>query len=167
MEITFAIIKPDAVRRYYTGDIIKRIESSGLHISGMRLIHLTRGQAEAFYDVHKDRPFFGSLCDYMSSGPVVVMALSGEDAVSRWRQLMGATNPADAAPARFAKTSARISNRMRRTARMAPRRRRAKSDFSSASLIWSVRGSARLSRSKLALRRESFRIELIPSQFRN
>jgi nucleoside-diphosphate kinase len=98
MEITFAIIKPDAVRRYYTGDIIKRIESSGLHISGMRLIHLTRGQAEAFYDVHKDRPFFGSLCDYMSSGPVVVMALSGEDAVSRWRQLMGATNPADAAP---------------------------------------------------------------------
>jgi nucleoside-diphosphate kinase len=98
MEITFAIIKPDAVRRYYTGDIIKRIESSGLHISGMRLIHLTRGQAEAFYDVHKDRPFFGSLCDYMTSGPVVVMALSGEDAVSRWRQLMGATNPTDAGP---------------------------------------------------------------------
>jgi nucleoside-diphosphate kinase len=98
MEITFAIIKPDAVRRYYTGDIIKRIESSGLHISGMRLIHLTRGQAEAFYDVHKDRPFFGSLCDYMTSGPVVVMALSGENAVSRWRQLMGATNPNDAGP---------------------------------------------------------------------
>jgi nucleoside-diphosphate kinase len=98
MEITFAIIKPDAVRRYYTGDIIKRIESSGLHISGMRLIHLTRGQAEAFYDVHKDRPFFGSLCDYMTSGPVVVMALSGEDAVSHWRQLMGATNPTDAGP---------------------------------------------------------------------
>jgi nucleoside-diphosphate kinase len=98
MEITFAIIKPDAVRRYYTGDIIKRIESSGLHISGMRLMHLTRGQAEAFYDVHKDRPFFGSLCDYMTSGPVVVMALSGEDAVSRWRQLMGATNPTDAGP---------------------------------------------------------------------
>jgi nucleoside-diphosphate kinase len=98
MEVTFAIIKPDAVRRFYTGDIIKRIESSGLHISGMRLIHLTRAQAEAFYDVHKDRPFFGSLCDYMTSGPVVVMALSGDDAVSRWRQLMGATNPADAAP---------------------------------------------------------------------
>ena len=98
MEVTFAIIKPDAVRRYYTGDIIKRIESSGLHISGMRLIHLTRPQAEAFYDVHKERPFFGSLCDYMTSGPVVVMALSGEGAVTRWRQLMGATNPADAAP---------------------------------------------------------------------
>jgi nucleoside-diphosphate kinase len=98
MEITFAIIKPDAVRRYYTGDIIKRIESSGLHISGMRLIHLTRAQAEAFYDVHKERPFFSSLCDYMTSGPVVVMALSGENAVSRWRQLMGATNPNDAAP---------------------------------------------------------------------
>lgn len=98
MEVTFAIIKPDAVRRYYTGDIIKRIESSGLHISAMRLIHLTRAQAEAFYDVHKERPFFGSLCDYMTSGPVVVMALSGEGAVTRWRQLMGATNPADAAP---------------------------------------------------------------------
>lgn len=98
MEVTFAIIKPDAVRRYYTGDIIKRIESSGLHISGMRLIHLTRAQAEAFYDVHKERPFFSSLCDYMTSGSVVVMALSGDDAVSRWRQLMGATNPADAAP---------------------------------------------------------------------
>ena len=78
MEITFAIIKPDAVRRYYTGDIIKRIESSGLHISGMRLIHLTRGQAEAFYDVHKDRPFFGSLCDYMTVG-----AGSGDGA--EWR----------------------------------------------------------------------------------
>jgi nucleoside-diphosphate kinase len=98
MQYTFAIIKPDAVSRYYTGDIIKRIESSGLHISGMRLIHLTRIQAEAFYDIHKERPFFSSLCDYMTSGPVVVMALSGEDAVSRWRQLMGATNPADAAP---------------------------------------------------------------------
>ncbi|HTT76452.1 MAG TPA: nucleoside-diphosphate kinase [Candidatus Binataceae bacterium] len=98
MEFTFAIIKPDAVRRFYTGDIIKRIESSGLHISGMRLIHLTRAQAEAFYDVHKERPFFSSLCDYMTSGPVVVMALSGEGAISRWRQLMGATNPADAAP---------------------------------------------------------------------
>ncbi|HUN56678.1 MAG TPA: nucleoside-diphosphate kinase [Candidatus Binataceae bacterium] len=98
MEFTFAIIKPDAVRRYYTGDIIKRIESSGLHISGMRLIHLTRAQAEAFYDVHKERPFYASLCDYMTSGPVVVMALSGENAVARWRELMGATNPADAAP---------------------------------------------------------------------
>jgi nucleoside-diphosphate kinase len=98
MEVTFAIIKPDAVRHYYTGDIIKRIEGSGLHISGMRLIHLTRAQAEAFYDIHKERPFFSSLCDYMTSGPVVVMTLSGEDAVSRWRQLMGATNPADAAP---------------------------------------------------------------------
>jgi nucleoside-diphosphate kinase len=98
MELTFAIIKPDAVSRYYTGDIIKRIESSGLHISGMRLIHLTRAQAEAFYDVHRERPFFSSLCDYMTSGPVVVMALSGDDAVLRWRQLMGATNPVDAAP---------------------------------------------------------------------
>src|SRR5271170_4777054 len=97
MEVTFAIIKPDAVRRYYTGDIIKRIESSGLHISGMRLIHLTHAHAEAFYDVHKERPFFGSLCDYMTSGPVVVMVLEGEHAIERWRELMGATDPAKAA----------------------------------------------------------------------
>lgn len=98
MEFTLAIIKPDAVARYYTGDIIKRIELGGLRVSAMRLIHLTRAQAEDFYDVHKERPFFKSLCDYMTSGPVVVMALSAEGAVAKWRQLMGATNPVDADP---------------------------------------------------------------------
>jgi nucleoside-diphosphate kinase len=98
MEFTLAIIKPDAVARYYTGDIIKRIELGGLRVSAMRLIHLTRAQAESFYDVHRERPFYQSLCDYMTSGPVVVMALSAEGAVAKWRQLMGATNPIDAAP---------------------------------------------------------------------
>ena len=98
MEFTLAIIKPDAVGRYYTGDIIKRVELGGLRVSAMRLIHLTRAQAESFYDVHRERPFFKSLCDYMTSGPVVVMVLSAEGAVAKWRQLMGSTNPAEAAP---------------------------------------------------------------------
>jgi nucleoside-diphosphate kinase len=98
MEFTLAIIKPDAVARYFTGDIIKRIELGGLRVSALRLIHLTPAQAENFYDVHRERPFFKSLCDYMTSGPVVVMALSAEGAVLKWRQLMGATNPVDAAP---------------------------------------------------------------------
>ncbi len=97
MERTLAIIKPDAVRRGFTGDIIKRIEASGLKVHAMRLRHLARAQAEAFYEVHKARPFYGSLCEYMSSGPVVVMALGADGAIARWRELMGATDPAKAA----------------------------------------------------------------------
>ena len=98
MERTFAIIKPDAVKRGLAGDIIKRIEASGLKIRGMRLMHLSRGQAERFYEVHKARPFYGTLCEYMSSGPVVVMLLEGDKAITRWRELMGATDPAKANP---------------------------------------------------------------------
>lgn len=98
MERTLAIIKPDAVKRGLTGDIIKRIEGAGLKIRGMRLMHLSRAQAERFYDVHKARPFFGSLCEYMTSGPVVVMMLEGDKAIARWRELMGATDPAKANP---------------------------------------------------------------------
>ena len=98
MERTFAIIKPDAVKRGLAGDIIKRIEASGLKIRGMRLMHLSRGQAERFYEVHKARPFYGTLCEYMSSGPVVVMMLEGDKAITRWRELMGATDPAKANP---------------------------------------------------------------------
>ncbi len=98
MERTLAIIKPDAVRRGLSGDIIKRIESSGLGIRGMRLVQLSRAQVERFYEVHKTRPFFASLCAYMTSGPVVVMALEADNAIARWRELMGATDPAKAAP---------------------------------------------------------------------
>jgi nucleoside-diphosphate kinase len=98
MERTFAIIKPDAVARRLIGDIVKRIEASGLKIVGMRLVRLSRGEAETFYDVHKERPFYKSLCDYMTSGPVVVMALEGDGAIKRWRDLMGATDPAKAEP---------------------------------------------------------------------
>jgi nucleoside-diphosphate kinase len=93
MERTLAIVKPDAVNRGLTGDILKRIESSGLKIVGMLKIHLSRGDAEKFYDVHKARPFFSGLCDYMTSGPVVVAVLQGEGAITKWRQLMGATDP--------------------------------------------------------------------------
>ena len=98
MERTLAIVKPDAVRRGLTGDILKRIEAAGLTIVAMRKIHLSRADAEKFYDVHKARPFFSGLCDYMTSGPVVVMALAGEGAIGRWRKLMGATDPKKADP---------------------------------------------------------------------
>jgi nucleoside-diphosphate kinase len=93
MERTFAIVKPDAVQRGLTGDILKRIESSGLKIVAMRKIHLSRADTEKFYDVHKARPFFSGLCDYMTSGPVVIAVLQGEGAIAKWRQLMGATDP--------------------------------------------------------------------------
>ena len=98
MQKTFAIIKPDAVQRGLAGDIIKRIEGSGLKIRGMRLMHLSRNQAERFYEVHKARPFYNDLCTYMTSGPVIVMVLEGDNAIVRWRELMGATDPAKANP---------------------------------------------------------------------
>ena len=98
MERTLAIVKPDAVRRGLSGDILKRIESSELKIVGLRKIQLSRMEAERFYEVHKSKPFFSGLCDYMTSGPVVVAALQGEGAISKWRNLMGATDPKKAAP---------------------------------------------------------------------
>jgi nucleoside-diphosphate kinase len=97
MERTLVIIKPDAVARKLTGDILKRIEAAGLRICALRLMHLTRAQAERFYEVHRERPFYRSLCDYMTSGPVVIGVLAGENAIARWRDLMGATDPAKAA----------------------------------------------------------------------
>ncbi|MBI3759055.1 MAG: nucleoside-diphosphate kinase [Deltaproteobacteria bacterium] len=96
MERTFAIIKPDAVARHLAGDIIKRIEENGLRVVGLRLTQLSRAEAESFYSVHKERPFYKSLCDYMTSGPVIVAVLAGEGAIKRWRDLMGATDPAKA-----------------------------------------------------------------------
>ncbi len=96
-ERTLAIIKPDAVVRGLTGTIIDRIQKGGLQVVAMKLLHLTKAEAEGFYAVHRDKPFFGSLTDFMSSGPIVVMVLKGENAIVRWRELMGATDPAKAA----------------------------------------------------------------------
>jgi nucleoside-diphosphate kinase len=98
MEKTLAIIKPDAVARGLTGDILKRIEAAGLSLRALRKLHLSRAQAEMFYAVHKARPFYGDLCKYMSSGPVVVAVLGAEGSIAKWRELMGATDPAKAAP---------------------------------------------------------------------
>lgn len=96
MEMTFAIIKPDAVKARYTGRIIQRIEEAGFTIRAMQMRHLTVKEAEGFYAVHRERPFFASLTQFMSSGPCVVMALEADDAIKKWRTLMGATDPAKA-----------------------------------------------------------------------
>jgi nucleoside-diphosphate kinase len=96
MERTFAIIKPDAVEAGHIGVILQRIEKSGFSVCGMRMVRLTKIEAEGFYAVHRERPFFGSLTTFMSSGPAVVLALDAPDAISRWRILMGATDPAKA-----------------------------------------------------------------------
>ncbi len=97
MESTLAIIKPDAVKNNHAGEIINVIESAGLSIAAMKMVHLTKGQAEGFYYVHKERPFFSSLTTFMSEGPVVLMILKGKGAIAKWRELMGATDPAKAA----------------------------------------------------------------------
>ena len=93
---TFSIIKPDATRRNLTGAVTKMLEDAGLRVVASKRIHMTRDQAEGFYAVHRERPFFNDLCGFMTSGPVVVQVLEGEDAVRRNREVMGATNPADA-----------------------------------------------------------------------
>jgi nucleoside-diphosphate kinase len=94
---TFSIIKPDATRRNLTGAVTKALEEAGLRVIASKRIRMSREQAEGFYAVHKERPFFNDLCSFMTSGPVVVQVLEGEDAVKRNRDVMGATNPADAA----------------------------------------------------------------------
>src|SRR3954447_7579595 len=94
--LTFGIVKPDAVRAGKTGAIIQRILDDGFKIRGLKLIHMTRQQAEGFYAVHRERPFFSGLTEFMSSGPCIVMALEKEGAVKHWRDLMGATDPARA-----------------------------------------------------------------------
>jgi len=98
MERTLSIIKPDAVEKNVIGKIIDRFESNGLRIAAMKKIQLTKDDAAKFYEVHKERPFFNDLVNYMISGPVVVMVLEGENAVAKNRELMGATNPKEAAP---------------------------------------------------------------------
>ncbi|HCW92947.1 nucleoside-diphosphate kinase [Flexistipes sinusarabici] len=96
MEKTFAIIKPDAVSKGYTGEIISRIEKKGFKISAMKKIKMDKKTAESFYAVHKEKPFFEALTTFMSSGPAVVMVLEKDNAIAEWRELMGATNPEDA-----------------------------------------------------------------------
>ena len=97
MERTLSIIKPDGVSRGLIGEVIRRFEKNNIKIVAMKMIHMTKKQAQSFYAVHKERPFFGSLTDFMSSGPVVVMALEGEKVISKNRELMGATNYKEAA----------------------------------------------------------------------
>ncbi len=94
--LTFGIIKPDAVRRRKTGVVLQRIIEGGFRVRGMKLIHMTKAQAEGFYAVHRERPFFGELTEFMSSGPCVVLALENDGAVKAWRDFMGATDPAKA-----------------------------------------------------------------------
>ena len=98
IERTFSIIKPDATKRNLTGKVNAIIENAGLRIVAQKRIHMTRAQAETFYAVHKERPFFGELVDFMISEPVVVQVLEGDNAIARYREVMGATNPANAAP---------------------------------------------------------------------
>jgi nucleoside-diphosphate kinase len=97
MERTFAIIKPDAVRKGVAGKILSRIEEAGFLVRAMRMQHLTKAEAEGFYAVHREKGFFASLTEFMSSGPCIVMALEAPDAIRKWRDLMGATDPAKAA----------------------------------------------------------------------
>lgn len=98
VERTLSIVKPDGVKRNLIGEILTRFEKNGLRVAAIKKLHLTAEQAEGFYAVHKERPFFGSLVSYMTSGPVVISVLEGEDAIKKNRDLMGATNPKDAAP---------------------------------------------------------------------
>ena len=108
IERTFSIIKPDAVAKNVTGEIVSRFENNGLQVIASKMLHLSKEQAEGFYAVHAERPFYNDLVQFMISGPVVVQVLEGENAISKNRELMGATNPAEAAPgtirADFAKT---------------------------------------------------------------
>lgn len=97
VEKTLSIIKPDAVQRNLIGEILAQIEGGGLQIKALKMIQMSKQQAEGFYAVHKDKPFFHSLTEYMSSGPVVVSVLEGENAIARYRKIMGATNPEEAA----------------------------------------------------------------------
>ena len=95
-EMTLAIVKPDAVKRNLIGEVIRRIEQSGLQVAAARFLQLSKGDAEGFYAVHRERPFFGSLTSFMSSGPAIVLVLEAADGIKKWRTLMGATDPAKA-----------------------------------------------------------------------
>jgi nucleoside-diphosphate kinase len=98
MERTLSIVKPDGTRKNILGEVVRRFQEAGIRIAAIKMIHMSKAEAEGFYAVHRERPFFGSLTDFMSSGPCVVMVLEGEGAIRRNRELMGATNPAEASP---------------------------------------------------------------------
>ena len=98
MERTLSIIKPDGVKKNLIGEVVKRFEGAGIRIAAMKMVQLSADQAEGFYEVHRERPFYESLTRFMSSGPIVVMVLEGENVIQKNRELMGATNPKDAAP---------------------------------------------------------------------
>jgi nucleoside-diphosphate kinase len=98
MERTLSIVKPDGVQKNLIGEVIRRFENAGLRIVGLKMLRLTKDMAKGFYIVHKDKPFYESLTDFMSSGPVVVMVVEGDNAISKVREIMGATNPKNAAP---------------------------------------------------------------------
>jgi nucleoside-diphosphate kinase len=98
IEQTLSIIKPDAVAKHLIGEIINRFEKGGLRVAAAKMLHLSKQQAQEFYAVHKERPFFSALVNFMSSGPVLVQVLEGENAIAKNRQIMGATNPKEAAP---------------------------------------------------------------------
>jgi len=98
MERTLVIVKPDGVKKNLIGEVIKRFEQEGLRVIGLKMLKLSKEQAQGFYQVHKDKPFFDSLTDFMSSGPIVVMVLEGERAIEKVREIMGATDPKKAAP---------------------------------------------------------------------
>lgn len=98
MEKTLSIVKPDGVKKNIIGEVISRFERNGLRIAALKRLHLSKEEAQAFYIVHKERPFYNSLTDFMSEGPIVVVVVSGENAIAKVRQIMGATNPKEAAP---------------------------------------------------------------------
>lgn len=98
MERTLSIVKPDGVKKNVIGEIVGRYEKAGLRITALKMVHLTKGEVEGFYAVHRERPFFNDLTGFISSGPVVVMVVEGDGAIAKVREIMGATNPADAAP---------------------------------------------------------------------
>ncbi len=110
-ERTFAIIKPDAVERRVAGKIIQRIEDEGFQIRAMKRVHLSKAQAEGFYAVHRERPFFGSLTSFMASGPAILLVLEAPEAIKKWRTLMGATDPAKADPGTLRKEFAQSIER--------------------------------------------------------
>ena len=108
---TFAIVKPDAVAAGHTGQILSLIEKAGFRIRGMRMTRISKQQAEGFYDIHRDKPFFAGLVNFMTEGPVVVMVLERDNAIKHWREVMGATNPANAAEGTIRKKFAKSIER--------------------------------------------------------